>query len=63
MNKLWVAIIAMMGAFNVVYSIFIPIAVFALLIANFEFSTFNYYFLFIVAMISTLYRGVKFLIE
>ena len=63
MNKFLKAIIAILGSFNVVFSIFVPIALVMLLINNYTFTNFQAQFLLIVGLFATLYRGLKYTID
>jgi len=61
MNKFFTVLMSILGAFNVVFSMFIPIAVGLLLMVTFETSKMNTNILFTIALLATLYRGIKYL--
>ena len=62
MNKLLTVLISTLGAFNVVFSIFMPIAIVLLLIVTFTSSALSNNVLLTIGLLATLYRGIKFLI-
>lgn len=59
MNKIIKILIAFLGAVNVVYSLFIPIAVALMAISFFGFKDFWSCWLIIAAIASTFYRAIK----
>ncbi len=60
MNKLLKIIIAILGAVDIMFSIFIPIAVALLLVNNGKMSNINSTLVLIIGLISSFYRAVKF---
>jgi len=62
MNKFLTVLISVLGAFNVVFSIFMPIAIVLLLIVTFTSSALSNNVLLTIGLLATLYRGIKFLI-
>lgn len=63
MNKFLKVLIAIIGAFDVVFSIFIPISIALLIITVTDLSHTNYLFIIVVGFIASFYRGIKFFIN
>lgn len=59
MNKIIKAIITILGGVNIVFNMFIPVAVGLLLINYFAFDEAKNVLIMVVAMISTFYRAIE----
>lgn len=58
MNKLSKILIAVLGAVDLVFSLFLPIAMSLILISTFELSNFNNNIVLGIGMLSTAYRAI-----
>lgn len=59
MNKFMKALIATLGGMNVVFSIFIPIAVSLLVIKSWNLTGFGSGLIILIAILSSIYRAIK----
>ncbi|KKN62692.1 hypothetical protein LCGC14_0509530 [marine sediment metagenome] len=62
MNKFLKVLIAILGAINVTFSLFIPIAIALLIINIVNLTNFNAGLLIVFGISSSLYRAIKFLV-
>jgi hypothetical protein len=60
MNNLSKVIIAILGAADVVFSMFIPISLALMIVILVDLSTFNVWALLSIGFLSTIYRAIKF---
>ena len=58
MNKLSKILVAILGAVDLVFSMFLPIAMSLILISTFELSNFNNNIVLGIGMLSTAYRAI-----
>ncbi len=63
MNKFLKVIVAILGAVNLVFSIFIPIAVALISISFFNLTSFSNILVIIIGILSTIYRAVEVVIK
>ena len=63
MNKFFKIIVAILGAVDVVFSIFIPISIALILINLLDLSVFNLWAIMILGFLSSFYRAIKFWIN
>lgn len=59
MNKFMKALIAALGGINVVFSIFVPIAVSLLVIKSWNLNGFGSFIIMLIAILSSVYRAIK----
>ena len=59
MNRFMKALIATLGGINVVFSIFVPIAVSLLVIKSWDLSGFGSFLIMLIAILSSIYRAIK----
>lgn len=62
MHKIFKIIIAILGGVEVVFSIFIPVAIALMFLSYADLTVFQTYLIFTLAGLSSLYRGIRFLI-
>lgn len=60
MNKFFKIIIAIIGATDVIFSIFIPVSIALILIILLDLSVFNLWAIMIIGFLSSFYRAIKF---
>ena len=60
MNKFLKVIVAFLGGINVVFEIFLPIALILTIISIVNFNSFSIWLLIIIGILSTIYRAIKF---
>ncbi len=60
MNKFFKIIVAVLGAVNVVFSMFIPISIALILISFLDMSVFNVWAIMILGFLSSFFRAIKF---
>lgn len=58
MNKGMKTIVTILGAINVVFNIFTPIAIGLLIVNLFNLTKFNFVLILLVSIISTIYRAI-----
>lgn len=58
MNKIYKSFIAIIGATNIVFNLFLPLAIVLMIIKIYNFTGFTFYFLILVGFISTMYRAI-----
>lgn len=63
MNKFVKTIVAILGAVNMVFSIFIPIAISLTIISFFQLNQFNITLVMITGILATIYRTIKIFIK
>ncbi len=59
MNKFFKILIAFLGAVNVAFNIFVPVAMALVLISVFELTYINIVLIMIIGILSTIYRAVE----
>ncbi len=59
MNKFFKILIAVLGAVNVAFNIFVPVAMALVLISVFELTYINIVLIMIIGILSTIYRAVE----
>ena len=59
MNKFMKALIASLGGINVVFNIFVPIAVSLLVIKSWNLTGFGSFIIIFIAILSSIYRAIK----
>ncbi len=59
MNKFFKILIVVLGAINVAFSIFVPVAMALVLISVFELTYINIVLIMIIGILSTIYRAVE----
>jgi len=62
MNKFLKIFVALLGGFDVLFSILLPILVVLLVINTLLLSTFEQALIILIGCLSTLYRGIKYLV-
>ena len=60
MNKFMKFIVAVFGAFNVVFNLFVPFIVALVFVKAYELGSYNSTIVFSIAIASTIYRVIKF---
>lgn len=63
MNKFLKIIIAILGGVNVVFNIFVPIAIALMLIIFFQLNPFNIMLIMVVGILATIYRAIEVFIK